>query len=255
MPKLLQIAFQFGDLSSKAGYVNHFAKRYIKSARASCCVVDHYYWHFGRVDIAGAKKLILKVDDPANPVATEPRCDPHGIAYFPLSYDYERAEQLEGRDLKIQILDSVHKAVCGYCKFAGCDIAPAERAYEKVIEDDLRFGFYLEKGKAWKDPKSKLKAKLFIKFDWNELSIVAEMLSGRALIGSAFMHSTCPVVFDYRLFIHNPKWKAGAKFSVTTAKFPKFEKVVVSVSEKDCSNSQSADTVAWGVQNPQSFNA
>ncbi|MCA9140943.1 MAG: hypothetical protein KDB00_29430, partial [Planctomycetales bacterium] len=154
MPKLLQIAFQFGELSSRPGYVNRFAEKYIKSVRASCCIVDHYYWHFGRAEIAGTKKLILKVDDPVNPGRTEPRCDPLGIAYFPLDYDYETAESLEGRDLKMHLLDAVHKAVCGYCEFSGCDTSHAERTYKRVLDDDLRFGFYFQRGKAWRDPKS-----------------------------------------------------------------------------------------------------
>ncbi len=210
MARLQQVGFQFGEPVRRKSGGSDFALQHPRNVRAAAAVLNHYYFYLGKVPFADTRKLILQVKEAApcpDPTSTI-RCDPLGIGYCSLEYDYKATESLEGQPLKKSLLEAIHAGFTRYCDHFQIPTQPCDEAYKAVIEDGLNYGFYFNKKKSYRDSQSNKKFLLYIKFDWDELSVIAEVYEARSLLGSAFLYSTTPNVDPWAMLVRKPGWSA-----------------------------------------------
>ncbi|SMP72277.1 hypothetical protein SAMN06265222_11535 [Neorhodopirellula lusitana] len=258
MVRLQQIGFQFGAPRRGKNANNGFADRHPRNIRAAACVLNHYYFHLGKVPFGNTKKLIFRVPDPGmtEDGKSKFQCDPKfqydslGIGYCDLSYDYAATERLEGEPLKRSILDAVHEGCINYCRHFGITDQPCQDAFNGVLKDELRFGFYFNKKKSYRHQASGRKFLLYLKFDWNELSVVAEVYERRSLLGSAFLYSTTPSIDPWAMLIRKPGWSAHNEIVLEPIKISGGTTNCI-LALHDLEDGVKADTLAWSIQNPQ----
>lgn len=102
MARLQQVGFQFGEPVRRKSGGSNFPLQHPRNVQAAAAVLNHYYFYPGKVLFADTRKLILQVKEAApcpDPTSTI-RCDPLGIGYCSLEYDYKATESLEGQPLK-----------------------------------------------------------------------------------------------------------------------------------------------------------
>lgn len=256
MARLQQIGFKFGEPAGKKSVNSVCAREYPRNIRAAAVVLNHYYFHLGKVPFGDTRKLILQVPEETGVSDANDtiKCNPLGIGYCSLEYDYGATEKLEGTPLKKSLLDAVHASFMKYCEHYDIPTPPCEAAYKAVLDDDLKFGFYFKKKKkSYRDPDSNKKFFLYVKFDWNELSVIPEVHEARTLLGSAFLYSTTPSVDPWAMLIRKPAWSSSGEILL--------EPIELKGGTKNCKLSLDrleegvkAESLAWSVQNPQPLN-
>lgn len=108
---------------------------------------------------------------------------------------------------------------------------PIRDAADQVRRENYHFGFYFKRGKSWKS-SNKMKARIYLRYDWDRFDVIAELLEGRKLLGHKLLHSTVPVEHPLPSLVRQLNWTPGGKLSLKTIDFSTAKQMTVTTSIK-----------------------
>lgn len=227
MSRLVQLAYHIGSPGGGPGDPVRLFERYPHVQDGAFAVASHYYWYLGRVSFGGAAKLILEVRENVSRLDLSNYSRLLDVHTLLIPLDLEQASQLRGHELKKLLLESVHGSVRWLAEQLEVATAPFDAAYEKVLGDQLQFGFYHKKGKSWTANGSKKKCKVYFAFDWDRYDVYADVYEGRTLLGHVHLHSTVPAESPFPSLVRDIKWTPGGKISLQTIDFSTAKRMTV----------------------------
>ena len=232
MPNLRNLVLHVGVPGTPVGDPERLFDKYPSVQRASFCVTDHLMWHLGsKVVLRGVSKLVLRTDPKVESLEQSAVEDMVSVKLLRIPFDLEAASELEGVELKKKILDSTTEALIWLAKREVLDGRPFRNAADQARRENYQFGFYFKRGKSWKS-SSKMKARIYLRYDWDRYDVIAEILEGRKVIGHKLLHSTVPVEWPLPSLVRQLNWTLGGKLSLKTSDLSTFEKMTVTNSVK-----------------------
>ncbi|HCK40490.1 MAG TPA: hypothetical protein DHW22_02540 [Planctomycetaceae bacterium] len=243
MPNLRNLVLHVGQVGAPVGDPERLFDKYPSVQRASFCVTDHLMWHLGsKVDLCRASKLILRTDPNVKSLKASVVEDMISVKLLRIPFDLEAANELEGIELKKMLLASTTQAVVWLAEKEGLDGQPIRDAADQVRFENYQFGFYFKRGRSWKS-SSKMKARIYLRYDWDRYDVIAEILEGRKVIGHKLLHSTVPVEWPLPSLVRQLNWTPGGKLSLKTSDLSTFENMTVTSSVKSLNDGAATEYI------------
>ena len=243
MPNLRNVVFAVGMIGAPVGDPERLCDKYPSVQRGSFSVTNHLMWHLGsKVDLCRASKVVLQVDPNVKTLKESAIEEMLSIKLLRIPFDLETANDLEGVELKKMILDSTTEALAWLAKKERLDEQPILDAADQVRRENYQFGFYFKRGKSWKS-SNKIKARIYLRYDWDRFDVIAEILEGRKVLGHKLLHSTVPVEHPLPSLVRQLNWTPGGKLSLKTSDLSTFEKMTVTSSVKSLNDGAATEYI------------